>query len=42
MVGFATCGPNEALIVSGMNYKRPKLIPGGRIFVLPFVQKVQR
>ena len=28
--------------VPGMSYKRPKLIPGGRIFVLPFVQKVQR
>lgn len=40
--GFVTCGPNEALVVSGCCYSRPRLIPGGRAFVWPSIQKVQR
>ena len=41
MSGFHKVGPNEALIVSGGG-KEPKIIVGGRKFVLPFVQKAQR
>jgi len=40
--GFVTCGPNEALVVSGCCYKRPLLVPGGRAFVWPIGQQVQR
>ena len=40
MAGFHKAGPNEALIVSGGG-KQPKVIVGGRSFVLPIVQKVQ-
>lgn len=39
---FYTSGPNEALVVSGCCHKTPKLIPGGRVLVWPFVQKLQR
>ncbi|XP_046844248.1 flotillin-1-like [Xenia sp. Carnegie-2017] len=43
MVGFETCGPNEAIVVSGMcTGSAPKYVSGGRLFVLPFVQKAQR
>ncbi|XP_055702250.1 flotillin-1 isoform X3 [Phlebotomus papatasi] len=40
--GFVTCGPNEALVVSGCCYMKPLLVPGGRAFVWPSVQRVQR
>ncbi|CAH1098985.1 unnamed protein product [Psylliodes chrysocephalus] len=40
--GFATCGPNEALVISGCCYSKPLLVPGGRAFVWPSVQKLQR
>jgi len=40
--GFVTCGPNEALVVSGCCYMKPLLVPGGRAFVWPAVQQVQR
>ncbi|KAL9875149.1 flotillin-1 isoform X2 [Glossina fuscipes] len=40
--GFVTCGPNEALVVSGCCYMKPLLVPGGRAFVWPCVQQVQR
>ena len=40
MAGFRTVGPNHALIVSGGN-RQPKIKVGGRMFVLPFVQKAQ-
>lgn len=40
--GFVTCGPNEALVVSGCCHKRPLLVPGGRAFVWPTIQQVQR
>ncbi|CAH2015468.1 unnamed protein product [Acanthoscelides obtectus] len=39
--GFVTCGPNEALVVSGCCHSKPLLIPGGRAFVWPFVQRIQ-
>ncbi|GLV42738.1 Flotillin 1 [Carabus blaptoides fortunei] len=40
--GFVTCGPNEALVVSGCCYAKPLLVPGGRAFVWPTIQQVQR
>nr|XP_012228258.1 PREDICTED: flotillin-1 isoform X1 [Linepithema humile] len=40
--GFVTCGPNEALVVSGCCYSKPLLVPGGRVFVWPLVQQVQK
>ncbi|XP_071444712.1 flotillin-1 isoform X2 [Hetaerina americana] len=40
--GFVTCGPNEALVVSGCCYNKPLLVPGGRAFVWPWIQSVQR
>uniref|UniRef100_A0A1B6M950 Band 7 domain-containing protein n=1 Tax=Graphocephala atropunctata TaxID=36148 RepID=A0A1B6M950_9HEMI len=40
--GFVTCGPNEALVVSGCCYTKPLLVPGGRAFVWPSIQCVQR
>ncbi|KAL1130957.1 hypothetical protein AAG570_012198 [Ranatra chinensis] len=40
--GFVTCGPNEALVVSGCCYAKPLLVPGGRAFVWPTIQCVQR
>ncbi|XP_039286171.1 flotillin-1 isoform X3 [Nilaparvata lugens] len=40
--GFVTCGPNEALVVSGCCYTKPLLVPGGRAFVWPTIQCVQR
>ncbi|KAG5319635.1 FLOT1 protein, partial [Pseudoatta argentina] len=40
--GFVTCGPNEALVVSGCCYSKPVLVPGGRVFVWPLVQQVQK
>lgn len=39
---FYTCGPNEALVLSGLCHAHPKLVPGGRVFKWPFVQKLQR
>ncbi|KAF2357953.1 Band 7 domain [Trinorchestia longiramus] len=40
--GFVTCGPNEALVISGCCHKKPLLVPGGRAFVWPTIQRVQR
>ena len=40
MAGFHKSGPNQALIVSG-GWEQPKVVVGGRIFVLPIIQKVQ-
>jgi flotillin len=40
MAGFHTVGPNHALIVSGGS-TAPKVKVGGRMFVLPLVQKAQ-
>ncbi|KAL0270866.1 UNVERIFIED_CONTAM: hypothetical protein PYX00_008139 [Menopon gallinae] len=40
--GFVTCGPNEALVVSGCCHSKPLLVPGGRAFIWPGVQEVQR
>merc|ERR1712096_439360 len=40
--GFVTCGPNEALVVSGCCHRKPLLVPGGRAFVWPGIQHIQR
>jgi len=40
MPGFHTTGPNQALIVSGGG-KQPRVVVGGRVFVLPIIQRVQ-
>lgn len=40
--GFYTCGPNEALVVSGCCYSRPHVVAGGRVWVWPCVQLVQK
>ncbi|KAI1305372.1 Flotillin-1 [Halotydeus destructor] len=42
MPGFVTCGPNEALVVSGCCHSRPLMVAGGRAFVWPVIQKVQK
>ncbi|XP_067131819.1 flotillin-1-like [Centruroides vittatus] len=42
MAGFVTCGPNEALVVSGCCHSSPLMIPGGRVFVWPAIQRVQK
>jgi len=39
---FQTCGPNEAMVVSGCGHDRPLLISGGRVFVWSGLQKVQK
>lgn len=41
-MGFETCGPNEAMVVSGCGYGRPLMIPGGRVWKWPVIQQVQR
>uniref|UniRef100_A0AAQ5ZUH2 Flotillin n=1 Tax=Amphiprion ocellaris TaxID=80972 RepID=A0AAQ5ZUH2_AMPOC len=39
---FYTCGPNEAMVVSGFCRSPPLMIAGGRVFVVPCVQQIQR
>ncbi|KAL3870453.1 hypothetical protein ACJMK2_038516 [Sinanodonta woodiana] len=41
-MGFETCGPNEVMVVSGCCHSRSLFIPGGRVFVWPGIQKLQR
>ncbi|XP_064616647.1 flotillin-1-like isoform X2 [Liolophura sinensis] len=41
-MGFEVCGPNEVMVVSGCCHKVPLLVPGGRVFVWPVIQKLQR
>lgn len=41
-MAFHTCGPNEAMVVSGCCLSKPSYVPGGRIFVLPGIQQIQR
>ncbi|VDN10381.1 unnamed protein product [Dibothriocephalus latus] len=40
--GFVTCGPNEAMVVSGCCHRSPYYVTGGRIFLLPFIQRLDR
>ncbi|XP_041964481.1 flotillin-1b [Alosa sapidissima] len=39
---FYTCGPNEAMVVSGFCRSPPLMIAGGRVFVIPCFQQIQR
>lgn len=39
MAGFHKAGPNQALIISG-GWERPKIVVGGRAFVVPILQRV--
>ncbi|XP_075251270.1 flotillin-1-like isoform X2 [Convolutriloba macropyga] len=39
---FRTCGPNEAMVVSGCFHRRPLLVPGGRVLFIPALQTLQR
>ncbi|XP_078687258.1 flotillin-1-like isoform X3 [Branchiostoma floridae x Branchiostoma belcheri] len=39
---FQVCGPNEALVVSGCCHSRPLMVAGGRVFVIPCIQQLQR
>ncbi|KAI8518533.1 Flotillin-like protein 1 [Branchiostoma belcheri] len=39
---FETCGPNEAMVVSGCCHSRPLMVAGGRVFVIPCIQQLQR
>ncbi|XP_066543288.1 flotillin-1 [Amia ocellicauda] len=39
---FYTCGPNEAMVVSGFCRSPPMMIAGGRVFVVPCIQQIQR
>lgn len=42
-IGVVTCGPNEALIISGVFYGRePSMIVGGRALVIPCIQTIQK
>ena len=41
-MGFETCGPNEAMVVAGCGHSRPLMVPGGRIWVWPVIQQLQR
>jgi len=42
-IGIVVCGPNEALVISGMCYgTEPRYIVGGRAIVLPCIQTIQR
>lgn len=41
-MGFETCGPNEAMVVSGCGYPNPLMIPGGRVWVWPIINRIQR
>ncbi|XP_022110844.1 flotillin-1-like isoform X1 [Acanthaster planci] len=42
MVFFEVCGPNEAMVVSGCCHSKPLLVSGGRTFVWPCIQQVQK
>nr|XP_022320510.1 flotillin-1-like isoform X6 [Crassostrea virginica] len=41
-MGFETCGPNEVMVVSGCCHTGSTFIPGGRVFVWPIIQKLQK
>ena len=42
MPRFVTCGPNEAIIVSGCCHANPTIRAGGRVFVWPMFHRIQK
>lgn len=42
MPRFVTCGPNEAIVVSGCCHTNPVMRAGGRVFVWPIFHRIQR
>lgn len=42
MPKFVTCGPNEAIIVSGCCHSTPTIRAGGRVFIWPVFHRIQR
>ncbi|CAB4058971.1 FLOT [Lepeophtheirus salmonis] len=42
-IGIVTCGPNEAIVISGVGYgNEPAIVVGGRAVVIPCLQSIQR
>ena len=41
-IGFVTCAPNEAMVISGLFHSPPTVIRGGRALVCPCIQVIQR
>eukprot|EP00096_Caligus_rogercresseyi_P005433 TRINITY_DN2088_c0_g1_i2.p1 TRINITY_DN2088_c0_g1~~TRINITY_DN2088_c0_g1_i2.p1 ORF type:complete len:431 (+),score=166.83 TRINITY_DN2088_c0_g1_i2:124-1416(+) len=42
-IGIVVCGPNEALVISGVGYgQEPSIVVGGRAIVIPCLQSIQR
>ena len=41
-IGFVTCGPGEAMVISGLFHSPPTVIRGGRALVCPCIQVIQR
>lgn len=39
---FYTCGPNEAMVVSGCCYSKPFYCAGGRVWVWPCIQQIEK
>jgi len=37
-----TCGPNEAIVISGLFNRPPTFIVGGRAFIFPCFHKIQK
>ena len=40
-MGFETCGPNQAMVITGFGYKTAKTISGGKIWVWPLFHNLQ-
>ena len=41
-IQIVTCGPNEAIIISGLFHSPPTLIVGGRAFIIPYIHRVHK
>ncbi|KCV70950.1 flotillin [Fonticula alba] len=39
-MGFKTCGPNKAIVKTGLGLSEPKIIHGGYCFVWPCIQEI--
>lgn len=40
-MGFKTCGPNAALVKTGLGVNKPKIVAGGFVYVWPCTQRVR-